>query len=279
MSHSRKRPQSRSAERSPFQTFTTVLTSEIRKVLFVQWSYRFNALFAVLSEIVAFLGAVFLVGGGRPSHALIASSALGYIVTSYARQLVTTLAADQRSEARAGTLEQMHMTVTPMYVPILGNLIAVFIAATIRLAISILGLILFFRLQLPFRWEGVVVLAITLVGLAGLGYLAAGLLHILKQTKTVVTAMTLLLSFVNGTYLTLDQLPSGLALVSRFLPTTQGIVVLRRVTLEGASLTDVFMDGSLIFLINHSVALLFLGRFVFLWGENVARVRAVLGQY
>ena len=91
--------------------------------------------------------------------------------------------------------------------------------------------------------------------------------------------MTLLLSFVNGTYLTLDHLPSGLAFAACFLPTTQGIVVLRRVTLEGASLTEVFMDGSLIFLIIHSVALLMLGRFVFLWGENVARERALLGQY
>ena len=278
MSRDRKRPP-RSAARSPFQTFATVLVSEIRKVLIVQWSYRFNAWFALLSEVVGFLGAVFLVGGGRPSQALITSSVLGYIVTSYARHLVTALVADLRNEGRAGTLEQMHMTVTPMDVPILGNMIAIFIVATLRLAIITLGLILFFRLQLPFRWEGVVVLAITFVGLAGVGYLAAGLLDILKQTKTIVLAMTFLLSFVNGTYLTLDQLPSGLAFVARFLPTTQGIVVLRRVTLEGASLTDVFLDGSLIFLIIHSVALLILGRFVFLWGENVARERALLGQY
>lgn len=279
MSRTRTGSAPRSDAGSPLQKFATVLISEIRKVLLVQWSYRFNAWFALLSEAFGFLGAVFLVGAGHPTQELITSSALGYIVTSYARQIVTALVEDLRSEASAGTLEQMHMSATPIDVLVLGNLSAVIIAATIRLVIIILGLRLFLNLHLPFRVESVVVLGITFVGLVGLAYLANGLLFILKQTKAIVNVVTILLSFVNGAYLTLDRLPAGYAFLARFLPTTQGIFVLRRVTLEGASLLDVVNDGSLTFLVIHSVVLLILGRSMFLWGENVARERGLLGQY
>jgi ABC-2 type transport system permease protein len=76
-----------------------------------------------------------------------------------------------------------------------------------------------------------------------------------------------------------DRLPDGVELAAKALPTTQGIIVLRDVMLEGRSLNAVWSDGSLAFLLVHSVLFLVVGWVAFKYAEGVARKRGTLGQY
>ncbi|MBN2306160.1 MAG: ABC transporter permease, partial [Anaerolineae bacterium] len=63
------------------------------------------------------------------------------------------------------------------------------------------------------------------------------------------------------------------------LPTTQGIIVLRRVLLDGESLADVWTDGALILLAVHSVVLFVVGLLVYATCERIAKRQGSLGQY
>ena len=87
------------------------------------------------------------------------------------------------------------------------------------------------------------------------------------------------LLFLNGAFLPVDRLPVWMEAFARTLPTTQGIIVLRRIVLDGASLAAVWQEGSLIWLVVHSAVYFVVGWFFFKWCEKKAREQGALGQY
>ena len=129
------------------------------------------------------------------------------------------------------------------------------------------------------RWQGLLVLAMTLVGVYGFGFIVAGATLVFKQVESFANLMQNVLVFLNGTLLPVHNMPGWLANIARLLPSTQGIVVLRRILLDGQSLASVWRDGSLLWLIVHSALFLATGWLVFGICERVAKEQGSLGQY
>ena len=102
---------------------------------------------------------------------------------------------------------------------------------------------------IPLRWQGLPVLAVTLVGVFGFGFVVAGAMLVLKQVHSFANLLQNVLLFLNGTMLPVDAMPGWMAGIARTLPTTQGVIVLRKVVLEGHSLASTWRDGSLVWLV------------------------------
>jgi ABC-2 type transport system permease protein len=126
---------------------------------------------------------------------------------------------------------------------------------------------------------GVLVLLLTLLGILGFGFLIAGAVLVFKQVESLANLVQNVLIFLNGSLLPVEQMPRWLSSVAHVLPTTQGIVVLRRVVLDGQRLAAVWRDGSLPWLIAHSGLFLLAGWTVFLFCERAAKRQGSLGQY
>ena len=77
----------------------------------------------------------------------------------------------------------------------------------------------------------------------------------------------------------MESMPGWLSAIARTMPSTQGIVVLRRLVLGGASLGAVWRDGSLAWLAIHSVLYFAVGWTVFGLCERTAKAQGSLGQY
>ena len=60
-----------------------------------------------------------------------------------------------------------------------------------------------------------------------------------------------------------NRLPDWMETAAKTLPTTRGIIVLRRVILGSASVGEVWQDGSLVWLTVHPAIYFVLGWFVF----------------
>ena len=88
-----------------------------------------------------------------------------------------------------------------------------------------------------------------------------------------------MLLFLIGVLLPVHHFPAWLETIAVFLPTTQGIIVLRKVVVDGASLTAVWQDGSMVFLAVQSILFLVAGWILFNIGEQIAKRRGTLGQY
>lgn len=253
--------------------------SEVRKDLIIELSYRLDFLVNLGIWVLIFLGSVLLAGGGQVTAAQLSFSALGFALTYYTIDLLGNISSDLTEAARTGTLEQTYMSSAPPRLIILAKMVASLALSTLGLALAGLVLLLFTPVRLPFKWEAVPIVVVTWIGLLGFGFIVAGGALLFKQVGPAVGILTRVLFFVNGTFLPLDTLNDPLTVLGRLLPSAQGIVVFRRVLLDGGTLPDVLADGSAVFLVVHSIVLFALGWQIFGWAEALVKQRGSLGQY
>jgi len=252
---------------------------ETRKGLLISWTYRANMVATLLTVGFVFVGIGFLMGDGQLKPAEMGPMFLGYLVWFFAMGAISDLAWGIRGEMTAGTLEQIAMSPSPIGAVLLGRAFANLLWSIVQVLIQGTVLMLLLRIRLPMRWEGLVILGITLVGVYGFGFVIAGMTLVFKQIESMANLIQNVLLFMNGTLLPIAVMPPWLAVIAQTLPSTQGIVVLRRVVLGGSSLAGTWRDGSLVWLLVHSTAYFAVGWAVFAYCERLAKARGSLGQY
>lgn len=253
--------------------------NETRKGLTILWDYKFSLIIQLFGIGMVFIGIMFFMGEGELAEEQLTSGMLGFLITFYAMEVISNMSWSLMNEAQTGTLEQMYMSPAPSGMIVFGRSLASLVSGSMQLVLIAIALILLFQIEIPIKWEMLPILLITMVGLTGFGYVMGGLTLVFKQVGPIANIAQNLLLFTNGTFLPIENMPDWMAGIAELIPSTQGIVVMRQVALDGLTLSDVWNDGSLVFLIVHSVVFLILGWAVFTWCENIARNRGSLGQY
>ena len=254
--------------------------NEIRKGLQISWSYRINFLLdmAVFSLIFFFLS--FMMGDGEVDRFETRSSyLLGWLVSMYAFSAISNMGYAIREETVTGTFEQMMMAPVPPSILILARSVASLLTSTIVVVIVGTMLSIAMGIDLPLRLAGLPVFILTMMGLFAFGFVIAGLTILFKRMEMLGNMIANLLLLLNGTFVAVDKFTEWLAAVARMLPTTQGLIVLRRVMLDGDSLVTVWKDGALPELILHSTVFFAIGVLIYMYCERVARRRGTLGHY
>ncbi len=261
------------------KTVAIALFSETWKGFMISWSYKFNLLMSMLSLSFIFLGINFMMGNGQLNADTMASTLLGYLIWFYAITAIENMSYNLRDEMQCGQLEQLYMSPAPPQVLVLGRAFSTLIVSTIMVSVMVAVMITLFGIPMPMRLQGLPVFALTLGGLYGFGYILGGATLIFKQTGPLANLLTNALLFTNGAILPVDRLPDWLQTLAKLLPSTQGILVLRKVILGGQSLSAAWSDGSLILLVVHSVLFFAIGWLVYRLCESVAKRKGSLGQY
>jgi len=197
----------------------------------------------------------------------------------YAQVFISNMSYNLAEEAEAGTLEQMYLSPAPMGLILVGRVFAVLITASLQILLVTGLLMLLLNIRFPLYAAGLPIFLLTLFGLFGFSFFIAGLTLVFKHVSGVANLLINLLVLVNGTLLPVEKFPPWLTAFAKTLPTTQGIVVLRNVLLNGQSLTDAWGDGSLPLLIANSALYCVIGWFFLKWCESVAKRQGTLGQY
>lgn len=263
----------------PRQMLPLMVLNETYKSLVIQWSYKFNLLMESIMLIFLFLGITFFVGNGVLEPARLPPTLLGFIVTFYAMLAISTMAYNLQEEARQGTLEQWYMSPAPTSMIQFGRTLATFMLTTVTLLPVVVPLIWFFQIELPWRWSAVPVFMILLLGVYGFGFFVGGAALLFKQVGPLANMVQNLLLFLNGSFVPVERFPDWLAGVAYTLPTSQGIILLRRIILDDESLMALWQDGSLLWLMAHSTIYLAVGLAFFSFAERLAKQRGLLGQY
>jgi ABC-2 type transport system permease protein len=261
------------------KTIALVLCNEAYKRLLILWGYKFNIAAQLLTLSLIFIGASYFLGRGHFDAEQLPAMMLGYMVYFYARVIILSTGTDLISEASAGTLEQMYMSPIATEWLLLGRMLAQLISTTILALIPGTFLILLLHISIPLRWESLPVLGLTLAGLFGFTLVLTGLGLVFKQIDSAADLVQNLLLFLTGSFVPVSLFPGWLEAIARTLPTTQGIIVLRSVTLQGQSLAEVWASGSLGWLIVHTCLYLCTGWLVFKLCERYAKRLGSLGQY
>lgn len=261
------------------KTALITLLGEVRKSLLISWTYRANVFVATFTLGFIFVGIGLLTGGGELDSEQLTFMFVGYLVWFYTRAAISDLSWGLRGEMSAGTLEQMSMSPVPIGLVLAGRVFTSLLLTTAQILIQGSVFFLLLDIRIPLRWEGIPILALTLIGVFGFGYIVAGATLVFKQSESLANVVENLLLFINGTMVPLDAMPAWLASIARAFPSTLGIAVLRRVVLDGRSLGLVWQDKSLVWLIVHSSICLAIGWLVFDRCERVAKKQGSLGQY
>lgn len=253
--------------------------NETYKRFLIIWDYKFNVLTQLLVIGIIFIGASFFLGNGQFNPQQLTVLFLGYVVWLYARIIIMSTGADLVGEAEAGTLEQMYMTPARTEVLILGRVLATLLTTTVMVLLTSIVLALVLRISIPLRWEGLVVMGLTLAGLFGFALILGGLTLIFKQVDALADLIQNALLFLTGSLLPINHFPPWLAFIARTLPITQGIDVLRNVLLNGQSLVTAWDNQSLLWLIVNSSVYLITGWVIFKYSERVAKQQGSLSHY
>lgn len=253
--------------------------TETHKGLLLLWDYRFNLLMETIIICCVFVGLNVLLGHGDLPQDQLATTLLGYIIWLYTFMAVSNMGWSLREELQSGTLEQMFMSPASPQVLMVGRSLAAFLTTSVTILMISVILVPLLGIQIPLRAEGVIVLACTIAGLWGLGFIVGGATLLFKQVESLAYLMQYGVMFLNGSLLPVDQFPPGVAAVARIIPGTQGIIVLRRVLLEGQSLAATWRTGDLPALAFHSGVFFGIGWIIFTICERTARRRGTLGQY
>ena len=256
-----------------------VLYNEVRKELIITWNYRANTAIELLTLVFVFVFISYFAGGGELDSEMLPGSLLGFLLWFYAAFAISSMSSGITGDASIGTLEQLYMSPMPTWLVFVGRVIATFVKGTVMVALLGIVLAMVLPVTLPLELAALPPFALTMVGLFGFGYAIGGLTLVFKQIGSVNNLLTNVLLFLNGALLPVHHFPPWLETVAVFLPTTQGIIVLRKVVVDGASLIAVWEDGSMVFLAVQSVLYLAVGWALFNVGERVAKRRGTLGQY
>ena len=259
--------------------FSLILYNEARKRTLILWDYKSNAFMQIFMMILIFVGATFLVGGGQFRPDQITSILLGYTVWYYARIVILNISSQMIGEAQIGTLEQIYMSPAHPAWILLARMFVLLFTSTVIVIIPTILIVTPLGIHFPFRWQGLIVFAITLSGLFGLALALAGAALVFKQINTLADLLQNVLLFLTGSLLPITHFPQWLFVVAQALPLTQGIFILRNVVLQGQSLTSTMSNGSLLWLSINSSIYLVAGWFIYIICERQAKLKGSLGQY
>jgi|SRR5579885_1996882 len=256
------------------------LKNEFHKELLILWTNKFNVLVAQTFILgLIFVGAVFVIGNGQFQPQQMAPVLLGYLIWIAARIVINYTYESFTTETQSGTLEQMYMSTVPSELIVLTRMVAILLAPIIVMALTATILVLLLGIQLPLRWEGLVVILLALIGIFGFGLMLGGAILLFKQISSLADLIQQVLLFLSGVLIPISRFPGWLQFIAQLMPITQGAVVLRQVVLERQSLADVWASGSLIGLVINSAVYLLGGWMIFKWCERIAKRQGSLGHY
>ncbi|HEU5228026.1 MAG TPA: ABC transporter permease [Ktedonobacteraceae bacterium] len=260
-------------------SFSLILYNETRKRMLILWDYKSNILTQIFMMILIFVGATFLIGGGQFHPDQITSMLLGYIVWYYARLVITNTSSEMLAESQIGTLEQIYMSPAHPAWILLARMFVLLLTSTVIVILPTILIATPLGIHFPFRWEGLVIFAITLVGLFGFALALSGAALVFKQIDTLADLIQNVLLFLTGSLVPITHFPQWLFVFAQTLPITQGISVLRNVVLDGQPLSVAWNNGSLLWLLVNSLIYLCIGRFAYVFCERYAKKKGTLGQY
>ncbi|MBN2305774.1 MAG: ABC transporter permease [Anaerolineae bacterium] len=256
------------------------LVNETHKRLLILWSYRLDLVLEIVWSAATVAGAILLFADESATRLESRSSILlGFILAQLGTGSLAAMSWGLRQEMTVGTLEQMVMGPLPVAWLVMGRIAANLCIGLAQMILMAVPLALILGISLPLRWAGLLPLVLLLAGIYGAGFMIGGLTLVVKRAEVVAALLVNLLPFFNGTIVGVQYFPVWLEPFARLMPTTQGLIVLRRVLLDGESLAGVWGDGSLPLLVVHSAGFLAAGVVIFGWCERIAKRRGTLGQY
>lgn len=215
-------------------------------------SYRLQAVLSIVGLLATVVPLFFISGALQPimANAIRAEGGqsfgfllVGLATFSLVTVAVSTLPSAVGSGVGSGVLEALLATPTRTTTLLAGFSAFPMLWATVKAAIMLaVGWILGANVIPAQVVPASLVLALIIAAHIPVGLVGAALMIAFRTAGPLPRAVVLVSGFLGGVYYPTHVIPSWLQVVSTFLPLTYGLRALRRVVLDGASLSSVAAD-------------------------------------
>jgi len=262
-----------------------------RKELKVMLRYRFSTLNRVLQPIYQvlipgiLLGATFAIGGDAVGLKETAGTSdvvgflfLGMLALNLSSAGFWDVAFSLKVELDMGRLEPTWLTPTRRETFIIGMTLAGLITATISTVVLIgVGIVLFGAGIGPQLLAAAPVIALTSVGVLGIGYLIGAVVLRMRDANFFVDAADFIFVALSGAAFPIIVLPDVVKWVAYLLPTTHALDLVRVSALGTRPLLPAAVEW--VALGVTSLALVVVGRWAWLATEHRLRIEGTLSQH
>jgi len=262
-----------------------------RKELQVMLRYRFSTLNRVLQPIYQvllpgiLLGATFAVGGEAVGLAETAGTTdvvgylfLGMLALTLSSAGFWDVAFQLKVEMDTGRLEPTWLTPTRRETFVIGMTLAGIVTASLSTVVLVaVGILLFGAGIAPQLAIALPIIALTSVGVLGIGYLVGALVLRMREANFFVDAADFVFVAISGAAFPIVVLPDVVRWVAYLLPTTHALDLIRVSALGTRPLLPAPVEWTA--LVVTSLAFVAVGRWAWLATEHRLRVRGTLGQH
>lgn len=242
-----------------------MLGNETAKGLRIIWASRVTLAPTLFALLVMYFAFQYFVGGGKLVDELVADTTPGMFAYVVSYLAIMRLVAGILEERNAGTLEQSHLSPLPAWQLAVGRVaVALLESVVIALVVTVIVLV---TVGVGYRADGLVVLPATLMlaGIAGFALIIAAASFTYPGIGALVHVIQMALMMLNGSIVPVEVFPRWLELIAKLAPATLGVSAIRRILVDGESLTDLAADGALGWLVVHSAVLATAGWAVYQW--------------
>jgi ABC-2 type transport system permease protein len=244
--------------------------NEARKGLALLWRRRAITITAIVLQGFLYLMIQFFIGGGHLVLPVLALTLPGLFAYALAGAAALQGSGGIAEEVNGGTLEQVHLSPARPSVLVGGRLAALAVEGLIPAVVLALAFGLGYGPHWVIRPDALAPLALTIADALGYGLVLTALTLRLASIGAVVHVFNMAVMFFGGMFIPVTLFPHGVEIVARFVPTALGVEVLNS-TLAGRGLRAAWADGTLPWLLAHTVALIGLGWITYLSALRRAR--------
>lgn len=256
-----------------------------RAELIKKWHFSRSYWLALVSDQVFFIlgflliaGLFDLVTGGSFDGWARLSALIGYLTWRVAGGCMAETALTISSDAQYGTLEQVWLsTIHPAFILLARGLVLI-IYYSVRVLIMALILMPLLKIPLPLAPGTTVIYLITLAGAFGLAFAVSGLHLVYQNVSPIMMPLATVLLFFSGAMVSLEGIPVFYEL-SRFLPLSTGIDLMRQMMVNGSSLFAIVQTKEFAWLLVNTAVYLLFGLVILYWAQGKARKNGLLAHY
>lgn len=250
--------------------------AKIFKKEYILWTRYFtNSLGGLITTYFIFLlifGGYKGFAGPNPSAGSLESIIIGYMLWVFALFTYQTISLMLTQEAVQGTLEQLYMSPFSFIRISLYKLVSAFI---IHFFINVVFLFVLMVTTGKYLHIDVLsimpVLVITLMGVAGIGWILGGLTIIFKKIENYLQIVQFIFIFIIA-------IPTNKYVFAKFLPLSLGNEILQKIMIDKMSIVKL-INMDMLYLIINSFAYFILGICIFKICEGIAMKKGLLAHY